>query len=58
MKSIFKSKTFWFAVVTFILGGLQAMQTLNLDQSLMGYITMAIGFVSFVLRLLTTTAIA
>lgn len=57
MKSIFQSKTFWFSVATVILGALQAMQTLNLDPTVMGYVAIGIGFVSFVLRMLTNTAI-
>jgi hypothetical protein len=57
-KTLFQSKTFWFSLATILLGAMQAAQTLNLDATTMGYITTGIGVVSFVLRLLTNSAIS
>lgn len=57
MKNWYQSKTVWFSVFTGILGALQAIQTLNLDSQVMGYITLGIGFVSFLLRTITSDPI-
>lgn len=59
MKSALKSKINWVGVITVLIGGLTALQGLNLSPEASGYIMVAIGLLNVVLRsFFTSTAVS
>lgn len=52
-KPLWASKTFWFAVLTIVLGALQAAQGAITDPRALGAIGVVVGFVTFLLRTVT-----
>jgi flagellar motor component MotA len=48
--SFFKSKINWVGIITVLIGTLTSMQSLNLSPETMGYIMMATGILTTVLR--------
>jgi len=57
MKTPLQSKTIWLSLAVILLGALQSAQTLDLSPDMMGYVVSAIGFITLVLRFLTSTSI-
>lgn len=53
LKNLATSKTVIFSLLTMVLGALQAAQTLNLNPTQMGYVTLAVGVIGFLIRLVT-----
>lgn len=54
MKKIFKSKTVWVGVVTFLLGGFMALES---QMPTMGWVIMGKAVVDILLRVITTESV-